>query len=453
MVPFVEIPPFVKKYAQGYQDLFSPEQFEHFRRYLTGLLASENKTIQAINGAFVVESRNQSSLNRFLTEYPWSAAQVNERRLELLRKDPATAPKKHAVLIVDDTHNEKFGEHFPLLGKWYIPVAKHYGFSHNVVTVNYADRTVDYPLALRWHDQMDVEQTVEWLKEHQIKYRPEVLERKKKQSQQRKYLGAILKRVRRDHPDWEVPFPSKLDLACELVDWAVEKGFFYPVVVDSWYTCRQFCEHVANKKMIYVGTVQPDDAVYFRGKWISIKQWHQQLPDRAFEPVKFRYRQREEMEKYWATAQTQQVGQLGRVRLVASHQEKDRSDEPRFYVCNYLQWELSYLLGRRCLRWPVETSYEDTKGPLGFDAYELRDEEGIRRHWTLVFAAYSAARQANAQGCWGKWLRAKLQTVGDVSRQVQGEALAALITYAIAEIAQGRSTKTIVDLLVSHLRQ
>ena len=44
MLPLVEIPPFVKKYAEGYQDLFSSEQFEHFRRYLTGLLVSENKT-------------------------------------------------------------------------------------------------------------------------------------------------------------------------------------------------------------------------------------------------------------------------------------------------------------------------------------------------------------------------------------------------------------------------
>lgn len=453
MAPFVEIPPFVKKYAQGYQDLFSPEQFEHFRRYLTGLLACENKTIQAINGAFVVEVKDQSSLNRFFTEYSWSTNAVNERRLELLRKDPATVPKKPAVLIVDDTHNEKFGEHFPLLGKWSIPSAKRYGFSHNLVTINYADRKVDYPLELRWSDQMDVEQTVEWIKEHEIKYRPEALERKKKESQKRKYLGDILKRVRRDHPDWAGPFPSKLDLACDLIDWAVEPGFFYPVVMDSWYTCRQVCEHITGKQMIYVGTVQPDDGIYLQGKWVSIKDWYQQLPDRAFAPVHFRYRQREAMEKYWATAQTQPVDQLGRVRLVASHQEKDRSDEPRFFGCNYLPWELSYLLGRRCLRWPVETSYEDTKGPLGFAAYELRDEEGIRRHWTLVFAAYSAARQANAQGCWGKWLKAKLQTVGDVSRQVQGEALAALITYAIAEIEPGRSTKAIVDLLVSHLRQ
>jgi hypothetical protein len=453
MLPLVEIPPFVKKYAEGYQDLFSPEQYEHFKRYLTGLLALENKTIQAINGAFVVEVKNQSSLNRFFTEYPWSATAVNERRLELLGQNPATAPKRHAVLILDDTHNEKYGEHFPLLGQWYIPSAKRYGLSHNVVTVHYADRQVDYPLDLRWYEQMDVEQTVHWIEEHGIPYRPEVLARKQKQSQQRKYLGDILKRVRRDHPDWQVPYPSKLDLACDLIDWAVERGYRYPVVIDSWYTCRQVCEHIAGQDLIYVGTVEPDEGVYLQGKWVSIQQWYEGLSGRDFDPVRFRYRHQETMTQSWAAAQTRQVGQLGRVRLVASHQQKDRSDEPRFYVCNYLQWELSYLLGRRRLRWPVETSYEDTKGPLGFDAYELRDAEGIRRHWTLVFAAYSAARQANAQGRWGNWIQAVLQTVGDVSRQVEGEALAALIYYAFAEMTQGRSTEAIVDLLLSHLRQ
>src|SRR5919204_3852299 len=112
--------------------------------------------------------------------------------------------------------------------------------------------------------------------------------------------------------------------------------------------------------------------------------------------------------------------------------------------------ELSARAASMALR--VETSYEDTQGPLGCEAYELRDEAGIRRHGTRVFAAYSAARHANAPGGWGKWLKAKLQTVGDVSRQVQGEALAALIYFALAGLTQGRSTKAIVDRLVSHLR-
>lgn len=451
MIPLVDIAPFVDEYARKYQDLFSPEQFEHFKRYLSGLFVSDNKTIQAINGLFVVQTRDQSSLNRFFTEYVWSAPAVNARRLQLLRQDPATCPKKHAVLILDDTHNEKYGEHFPLLGKWLIPSADRYGLSHNVVTIHYADRHVDYPLELRWHAQMDIDQTVKWMEQHGVKHRPEVLARKQKDSQKRQYLGDILKRVRRAQPDWDVPYPSKLDLACELIDWAVAEGYNYPVVFDSWYTCRQVCQHIASKNMIYVGTVEPHDGVYWHGKWGPIQDWYQQLPDRAFAPVRFRYRQRETMEHYWAAAETRQVGQLGRVRLVASHKKEDRSDEPRFYVCNHLRWELSYLLGRRQLRWPVEPSYEDTKGPLGFDAYELRDEEGIRRHWNLVFAAYSAARHAKAQGRWGNWIKAKLNTVGDVCRQVRGEALAALIAFVVLERTQGRSVRAIVDQLVSYL--
>src|SRR5262249_50653552 len=107
--------------------------------------------------------------------------------------------------------------------------------------------------------------------------------------------------------------------------------------------------------------------------------------------------------------------------------------------------------GRRQLRWPMESSYEDTKGPLGFDAYELRDEEGIRRHWNLVFAAYSAARQAHAHGRWGNWIKAQLKTVGDVCRQVRGEALAALIAFILLERTQGRSVKQITDQLVAYL--
>jgi len=102
--------------------------------------------------------------------------------------------------------------------------------------------------------------------------------------------------------------------------------------------------------------------------------------------------------------------------------------------------------------WDLSTSgncCEDTKGPLGFDAYELRDEEGIRRHWNLVFAAYSAARHANAEGRWGHWTRAQLKTVGDVCRQVRGEALAALIAFVVLEQTQGRSVQSIVEQLVS----
>ncbi|MFI6494763.1 hypothetical protein [Streptomyces sp. NPDC050564] len=41
-------------------------------------------------------------LQFFLSESPWEAEQVNDRRLELLREQPATAPHEGGVIVVDD---------------------------------------------------------------------------------------------------------------------------------------------------------------------------------------------------------------------------------------------------------------------------------------------------------------------------------------------------------------
>src|SRR5215211_4572823 len=81
MIPIVEVPKFVHSYANGYKDLFSPALFDHFERYLSGLYVCERRNAQLINNAFVIEVKDQSSLNRFLTEYQWSTKQFNERRL------------------------------------------------------------------------------------------------------------------------------------------------------------------------------------------------------------------------------------------------------------------------------------------------------------------------------------------------------------------------------------
>jgi len=76
---------------------------------------------------------------------------------------------------------------------------------------------------------------------------------------------------------------------------------------------------------------------------------------------------------------------------------------------------------------------------------------GIGRHWTLVLAADSAARPAPAQGRWGHWIKATLKPVGEVSRQVPGEAWAALVAFVVMELTPGRPAQEIVGQLVSCL--
>ena len=72
MIPLIEIPDLVQHYAPFFAPVFSPQAFEQFQRYVSGLIVSENKTVDGINRLFVLDVRNQSSLNRLLTESPFS---------------------------------------------------------------------------------------------------------------------------------------------------------------------------------------------------------------------------------------------------------------------------------------------------------------------------------------------------------------------------------------------
>jgi len=103
MLPLVEIPDIVQHYAPFFASVFSPEAFAQFQRYVSGLIVSENKTVDGINRLFVCDVRNQSSLNRLLTASPFSPAALNEARLALLASLAATQLKPKGVLSVDDT--------------------------------------------------------------------------------------------------------------------------------------------------------------------------------------------------------------------------------------------------------------------------------------------------------------------------------------------------------------
>ena len=62
MFPLVEFPEIVQHYAPFFESVFSADAFIEFKRYISGLIVSENKTVDGINRLFVVESRNLTSV-------------------------------------------------------------------------------------------------------------------------------------------------------------------------------------------------------------------------------------------------------------------------------------------------------------------------------------------------------------------------------------------------------
>ena len=144
----------LERYTERFDDLFERRnQREALRRYLEGLLlpAERNKTLTALANAEPIVGAQQprvQSLQWFLSESTWDAAAVNARRVELLRRDPATAPDAAGVLVIDETGDRKWGTKTAHVGRQYLgSIGK---VDSGVVTVSSlrADDRIYWPLAV-----------------------------------------------------------------------------------------------------------------------------------------------------------------------------------------------------------------------------------------------------------------------------------------------------------------
>src|SRR5215213_11513114 len=142
----------LEEYAERFDDLFGARAQRHsFRRYLEGLLlpAERNKTLTALANTEPVtgaQRREAQSLQWFLSESRWDPKEVNERRLELLFEESATAPDEKGVLVIDEHGDRKWGKHTAHVGRqWLANIGK---TENGVVSVSslLADEEAYYPL-------------------------------------------------------------------------------------------------------------------------------------------------------------------------------------------------------------------------------------------------------------------------------------------------------------------
>ena len=86
LVPIVAIPPSIEIGLAPYRDLFPRiETYQHIKEYCTGLGVLEKPSINRL-AACLVDGPAQSSINKALTQSPWSGEAVNQRRLERIQR-------------------------------------------------------------------------------------------------------------------------------------------------------------------------------------------------------------------------------------------------------------------------------------------------------------------------------------------------------------------------------
>lgn len=461
MLPLVEFPEILHHYTPYFESVFSPESLLQFQRYLSGLILSDNKTVEAINRLFVLfESRNQSSLNRFLTDSRFSLSDLNEARLELLAAKPETRFKPKGVLSLDDTLLTHYGRHFEQIAKLFDSVSQSYVWAHNLVNLHYSDDLTDYPVLFQLWKPADLEKLEIGLQAAKVKLRESKFSLKEEEPKKwRQYLLNLWRR-HQSKPQVASLYKSKLLIAEEMLSQFVSEHpcLKLPVAFDSWYTQPAFCRFIDKRLgLAYVGTLTSDAEIKLKngveaaGDFAQrLKEEHKQAVDKGGRPVfgKIKFEYKGERERYISYCCTARVKNFGKVRLVINHRQADLEDSPVLLISNRLNWQATGITRIRRHRWPVEVYHEEGKAE-GLAQYQLREVEAIKRHIALVAVAYSILRAAQ----YDKELSDKLQQQLKIElegslpfwrRTAQAESLLNLAIFISAGLAQGQRIREIV---------
>jgi hypothetical protein len=465
MFPLVAFPEIVQHYAPFFADVFSAEAFIEFKRYISGLIVSENKTVDGINRLFVFEGRNQSSLNRLLTASPFSLPALNQARLAVLASVSATRLKPKGVLGVDDTLLTHYGQDFEQIAQLYDHVSESYVWAHNLVTLHYSDDDTDYPLLFRLWQPVDLPRLEQGLRAAHVplKASKEAL----KETAPRKWRGYLLgvwQRRQKQHPELRALYDSKLEIAQDLLqEWVTaHPDATLPVTFDNWYTQPAFCRFLDQTLHVpYVGTLADADQVNLQTGQETLKDFAGRLKQEHLEAVahgdptvfqRITIPYKGQQETYYSYCQTHNIHNFGKQRLVINHSRADLADSPTFFISNRLMWQAAGITRIRRHRWPVEVYHEEGKAE-GLDQYQLRDFSAIQRHVALVAVVYSLLRTAQHDPDLRKQLQRQLEITLEGSpafwrRATQAQSLWCLALFISAGLAQGQALPQVMAPLI-----
>ena len=358
----------------------SYHQRRHAKAYVTGLIASRNKTIEGIAN-HVLPSRGERALNNFLSEYDWDESRLNHERLELLQKHGDNRWKQDGYVVLDDSLTEKTGEDIPGVGTFFDHADGDYVWGQDLVYSFYTDEKTGYPLAFRLYEKGEETET-------------------------------------------------KIELAQAIVgELEEEMGVSAETYLfDSWYTAADLVETIEAHGKDWIGPVRSNRLVEFANEELRVDELHEQvdLTEREIDDV-----------TYHIWTRKLPISQLGERRLIIAEKVTDDGENPvKYLVTNKIDAPTEHIIRSFSMRWRIETFFEDSKQDLGFGDCEVQRERGAERHWHLLMLAYSLLRLGSESSALTR-IRSKATSLQNDLKQSLREAVYNLISWAIEHRDQG----------------
>ena len=327
---------FIDEYCETYQDLF-PEvrTFEYFKYLHLGIISDiKRKTLPAI--AKVVGLEDAEGLDHFLTESPWSAEGLRERRLKLILN---LVKEEGIVVIIDETGDKKKGKKTDYVKRQYIGNLGKIENGIVAVTAYGLFRGITFPLIA------EVYKPRERLKEgDDYKSKPQI-------------GGEIIKKLK------EVGFKIELVLA------------------DSEYgeSEENFISILNKERLNFVLAIRSN-----HGVWMPSGQ-------------RVRYNKWQDFERVFSTGKTEKryireivFGKRREIRYWQVTNNKETLPEnSTWYIMTKLPKikykEVGNLYGLR--NW-VEYGLKQSKNELGWADFRVTDYNRIEKWWEIVMSAY-----------------------------------------------------------------
>ena len=390
-------PRVIEEFAGFFHRIFSWNQLRRFKQYLSGLITGGRPTVRSI-ASRMVESVDQSSLNRFLTLYDWDEEEVGHKRLGLLQSMEETRWRWDGVVAIDDTLLPKTGRKMPGAGKLYDYSSGRYVHAQCLVTSHYVDHEKDYPIGFRQYFKRDSTEATDF------------------------------------------GFKTKIQMAMWLVDECEGLGVAAEnYVFDAWYLSQELAEHIEGCGKGWISRLKANRIVYREGR-MTIKAFGEALPREAFREVRVMGR------AYWAYTQVLDVNRLGRVRVVVCYDRGDLDGEPVYLATNRLYWEEKRVVQCYSLRFRIDAFYKDAKQNLGLGGCNLRSLKGTRRHWQLGFLGYSLLKARICRSRLYKRLESDL-TIGAECRQAFMDLLQNLVQW-VYKMANKLPINKVLDVIL-----
>lgn len=386
------------KYLEQFRSCFSKPQYQYFVTILLGLLLCQSGfTLTGILRQ-VSGDRTLSGTSRFLSQAPWSTAEICQQW--------QTAFQAEMIAMVKAEHARQRARQPKQRGRPRQTVVTGYLIGDDSVMQKRRSKKMG---GSGRHFSSTAEKPVSGHCLVQALYvllgRQCVLEPKMYCQQ------AVCEAEGRE-------FASKVTMIMEII------RTFVPipdtqthVLLDSWFTAKKLWRVVRERGFLITCGIRSnrwlrvDDPHTQKGwRWMQLSDYGRQLTADDFTLLDW---PRGDGQVYVHVVDTC-IKKLYRCQLICIREKLD--GKTKFWVSSDLEADLPQLLAHMAQRWEIEVLFADVKELLGIDQYQVMNANAIQRFWVLVMIAYGYLEQERARL---QRERNQHTTIGDACRHIQ----------------------------------